>query len=360
MSNGKWYLRGKDGKFYEDENELIAADNRWNQQQQQNELLAQQNELIAKQKRDNERLAWEQMNNQKQIENSRQRHEKEMRLLSLCDEVGISKNIIDSFINYLISDDVDDKEVKKNNKLIKKLDCDFDNHITDKQINLLISAYKHVANRNPNEMHSIEFYSSYDIDDVAYESIRNKLDNIPNNSGTTEAIWLIGFISIVISFGFENFVLIFIILVTCIVLTGLMASMKENQINAIYTEINNICNERIEQLKKTKHGDKSSDEILKQKSILIDRNNEIIEKVVYKKLEDFYKFRVKHYNRNVEKFLLDYDFKSKIHPNIGEYNISFESVIKSITKSQAKGTGDIDDYIDYFNTVISKNEKEKL
>ena len=27
--NGKWYLRGKDGKFYENENELIAADSRW-------------------------------------------------------------------------------------------------------------------------------------------------------------------------------------------------------------------------------------------------------------------------------------------------------------------------------------------
>ena len=71
------------------------------------------------------------------------------------------------------------------------------------------------------------------------------------------------------------------------------------------------------------------------------KKKEIIGKYRNLKLKDFYEFRTKHYNSQVEKFLIDFGFKDR-----------FGSDFKVVTKSQAKSNGDVDDYIDYFNSVI--------
>ena len=131
---GGW--TGLDGKIYTDINELTAADNRWRQQEKQNELLKQQNEIARdhayqqsieqeKNRKLQVKLQNEKLEKERAIEYSRQEHDKEMRLLNLCDNIGISQEFMNSFLDYLYDERTAyEKEKEKLNKLdsdIKKL-----------------------------------------------------------------------------------------------------------------------------------------------------------------------------------------------------------------------------------------------
>ena len=131
---GGWI--GLDGKIYTDINELTAADNRWRQQEKQNELLKQQNEIARdhayqqsieqeKNRKLQVKLQNEKLEKERAIEYSRQEHDKEMRLLNLCDNIGISQEFMNSFLDYLYDESsAYEEEKEKMNKLdsdIKKL-----------------------------------------------------------------------------------------------------------------------------------------------------------------------------------------------------------------------------------------------
>ena len=117
-------LIGYDGKEYDNPLEWSKANERWEREEaqkksleRQEELIEKQNELIEEQAVEQRRIAEEQMENDRWIEIERQEHEKEMRLLSLCDEIGISKNIIDKYIMNLTNAD---ELMSKNKKIIEK------------------------------------------------------------------------------------------------------------------------------------------------------------------------------------------------------------------------------------------------
>lgn len=346
--NGLWIYRGKDGENYESVDEQIAADNRWDQQQQQNKLLEQQNELIKKQNRVNEQLTREQMENQRLIENSRQRHEKEMRLLNLCDEIGISNDTMESFINYISDEKLAyenfNKELKELDKKINKLtkeksklfnlSCDIDdkNQEINNQIDIL------------NKIKSSVFS---DIDDIEYGL--NKDDTYDRINSNLKSIHLCNTLATISAFlVFFTFIYMIcaesagpvILLIIEIIIIVICIAVVIGPIN----KINNICDEKIKVLKDSQ--EVSNTLAYEHKCDEVDeyetKRMELLYLCKEKKLNEFLKFRIEHYNSKIEKFLIDYGFKTR-----------FGKLFRSVTKSQAKGTGDIDDYIDYFNKVNS-------
>ena len=350
---------GKDGKIYGTMNDKFAADSRWEQQQQQNKLLAQQNELIAQQSRDKERLAREQMANDMAIESSRQQHEKEMRLLNLCDSIGISKSIMDSYIDYLNDEVLDNYECKKE---LNKID--------NKIYELEKEYYEMIHNENLKKIEQKNGVNSTNLEPLQlYEQISNKnyknvimLNSIDDESkivfkkiGTMrgfKALYICMIIMcpaflIMLTGNFNNKIIIVLSSIICFILAIVFAL----RVSKMKDELSILVNKKI---KKLKNDQKQEQKVSKSKNNKItsydildeinDKKNdryEIVRQAIDDKLKDFYNFRLSHYNSQVEKFLIDFGFKDE-----------FGSDFKVVTKSQAKSNGDVDDYIDYFNNVI--------
>lgn len=343
--NGSWIYRGKDGENYESVDEQIAADNRWDQQQQQNKLLEQQNELIKKQNRVNERLTREQMENQRRIENSRQSHEKEMRLLNLCDEIGISNDTMESFINYIL----DEKLAYENfNKELKELDKKINKLTKEKSKLFKLSCDIDDKNQEINDQIDIlNKIKSSDFSDIEYGL--NKDDTYDRINSNLKCMHLCnGLVNISAFACFFTFIYMIsaasagpVILLTIeIIIIVICIAVAVGAIN----KISNICDEKIKILKDSQEVSKTlayehkCDEVDEYET----KRMELLYLCKEKKLNEFLEFRIEHYNSKIEKFLIDYGFKTR-----------FGKLFRSVTKSQAKGTGDIDDYIDYFDKVNS-------
>lgn len=352
--DGGW--RGLDGKIYTDINERIAADNRWRQQEKQNELLKQQNEIARdyayqqsieqeKNRKLQVKLQNEKLEKEGAIEYSRQEHDKEMRLLNLCDNIGISQEFMDSFLDYLYDDSTAYKEEKEK---LDKLDTDikklkdkaselFDISYNSEKENDSIDAQIRVLNEIKNmRLGNMEY--SLNRDDT-YALLSSKINSL--------VIWgVLAFISGVAMF----FNIIFLIDASSYSLPWITL-VVEITIIVIYAIVNatsresiiKICDNKISELNKSyKKIDKRSKDNVDDKYYKLEKEKEeIIHKYRNIKLKDFYEFRTKHYNSQVEKFFIDYGFKDR-----------FGTDFKVVTKSQAKSNGDVDDYIDYFNSVI--------
>ena len=100
---GKKDFLSTDGKFYETGLEALAAskayDDKMKVQEEQNRLIEKQNRLIEEQNRINAQLEYDKMQNDYNIEMKKLNHAEKMRLYKLFDDVGISKNIYDEYIN---------------------------------------------------------------------------------------------------------------------------------------------------------------------------------------------------------------------------------------------------------------------
>lgn len=345
--NGSWINKGKDGENYESVDEMIGANNRWDQQQEQNKLLSQQNQLLAKQQKEKERLAREQMDNDRALEYSRQKHDREMRLLNLCDNIGISQEYMNSFLDYLNDESTAYEEEKdKLNKLdsdIKKLkdksselfDISYDSEHENESIKTQIKVLNEIKNM---QLGNMEYCLNRDD---TYDLLTSKINSLATwrvfafiagllmiftvilllEGGGTTADWILGLLIVEIA------VIVIYIIVRI-----------SNQ-----GKIISICDEKIEKLNKSyKKIDKHNKDNVDDKYYKLEKEKEeIIHKYRNMKLKDFYEFRTKHYNSQVEKFLIDYGFKDR-----------FGADFKVVTKSNSKSNGDVDDYIDYFNSVI--------
>lgn len=348
--NGSWIYKGKDGEYYESLDEQIAADNRWDQQQAQNELLARQNELLVKQSRDKERLAREEMANARAIEDSRQEHDKEMRLLALCDEIGISKKTMDNYLDYILSttDGLKNDELKEYEKLNEEYDK------IDEQIKELtdedeeeegipeIEVWKGLGNLDKRFLDYIDDEEILQLFDDSAQSLKGGLilfvvgllclfffiGMIGDDSGTNLVLILVGSIPLCVS--------IYLLL----------------RISSIDNKIKVLCNEKVIELSNVEDEEEEEeaeeDEISKlekKQNEISDKLHLIYEKNINRKLAQFYKFRQGHYNPQLEKFLLDFDFEEKLHRYGSYMNIDYQVV----TKSKATNTGEIDDYVEFFN-----------
>lgn len=346
--NGSWIYKGKDGENYESIDEQIAADNRWDQQQAQNELLARQNELLAKQSRDKERLAREEMANARAIEDSRQEHDKEMRLLSLCDEIGISKKTMDNYLDYVLSttDGLKKDELEQYEKLNKEYE-NIDEEIkelTDEEDDEEgipeIEVWKGLRNLDKSFLDYIEDEEILQLFDDSAQSLKGGVILF-----VVGVLCLFFFISMMGDDSGTNLVLILVGSIPLCVAIYLLL-----RIASIDNKIKVLCNEKVIELSNAEdeEEEEEDDEISKlerKQSEIGDKLHLIYEKNINRKIDKFYKFRQEHYNPQFEKFLLDFDFEEKLHRYGSYMNIDYQVV----TKSKATNTGEIDDYVEFFN-----------
>ena len=87
----------------------------------------------------------------------------------------------------------------------------------------------------------------------------------------------------------------------------------------------------------------SVEKLIKKKDILINELTKLKEdnnNFISKRNDDFLEFRKKHYNKDIEKFLLDMELPEVLK----EYGIDF----KSVNNNSKIKDGKVEDYIDYF------------
>ena len=86
--------------------------------------------------------------------------------------------------------------------------------------------------------------------------------------------------------------------------------------------------------------------------LLQNKKLNLIENSINDRLDDFYNFRINHYNSKIEKFLMDFEFEQKQH----RYGNNIKLKYKPVTKSQAKNNGGIDGDIE----VVTDKENSEI
>ena len=101
MVRGKFL--SKDGQWYDTPSEKFSADLAWDvkqgTQEKQNRLLQQQNRLMEQQMQMQYDLEQEKIQKDYEKEMKKLAHAEKMRILRLFDDIGISKETYDTFIN---------------------------------------------------------------------------------------------------------------------------------------------------------------------------------------------------------------------------------------------------------------------
>ena len=338
---------GIDGKEYDSAWEASQANKRWMREIEQKEAIEEQNEILKKQIDEQRRLTQEQMENDRKIEIARQEHDKEMRLLSLCDEIGISKKIIDGFINH-VADADDDDSVHDDLNIYRELD-----DITRKLYKLYGELVDQSNSKQYNDIITTKYdeISSYIIYAIISMVVGIGLLIILLIKGYTTAAF--------ISFG-VSFIITSIIL--CVYQNLKKNCEEENQnlmenkiINfdktlndsgEIFIYVLNFEYNNLDFIKDEEQQNPVLVEYRKQRDKLRNQERAIRVEELNSRIDDFYNFRLKHYNSKIEKFLDDFNFKEKVKDLTG-LNINY----KIVTKSMATGNGDIDDYVEYFTNV---------
>lgn len=343
---------GKDGQIYDTLDKKVGADSRYNQQEKQNQLLEEQNKLLAQQERERqlnaireENRAWLEEQNKKERDRIQREHSEEMRLLSLCDEVGINKSIIDNYINYIFSEkQVEEKERKlfeENNKIHKQLENERSTLWNDEEILKKIKIIKKIKNNDLSNSDDLIGY--YDLKHLVeeYNSTNDKIGNGILGSIVT-AILIFLFLGLLV--GWWTIWPFIIFSVPIIYYLCLIPSKNTTKI-----KIEKDCDAELRKLKKELHNktlDNKEEEINKKIDKTIDEHHNIMKRCVDTKMNELNEFRINHYNYKIDKLLLDMGLDKKLK----EYKLKY----KIISKEEVKATGDVDDYVVFFTKEAEK------
>lgn len=348
-------LIGYDGKEYDNPLEWSKANERWEREEaqkksleRQEELIEKQNELIEEQAVEQRRIAEEQMENDRWIEIERQEHEKEKRLFSLCDKIGISKKIMDNFIEYIRSSTDDTLKTEEG----KKIDDKFDNIIHE-----IYKIYIQLV-----EQYNSEILGNASLGIVHDFSVINEILKI--SAFISLLLILLDYLFIpFIPIGYVTLGVTILVYFSLAIYNFIQKDKREEyfslkkeciKFNSDITDVNDIFVYLI-QFEKTfpnliddeEKNNKVLSNLRKNRADYLKRLREMSSNEINNRLKHFYQFRLSHYNSQFEKFLVDYDFDNKIKMGNDALNINY----KVVTKSLAKGKGDIEDYIEYFNKL---------
>lgn len=342
---------GKDGQIYDTLDKKVGADSRYNQQEKQNQLLEEQNKLLAQQERERqlnaireENRAWLEEQNKKERDRIQREHSEEMRLLSLCDEVGINKSIIDNYINYIFSEkQVEEKERKlfeENNKIHKQLENERSTLWNDEEILKKIKIIKKIKNNDLSNSDDLIGYYGLKHLVEEYNSTNDKIGNGILGSIVT-AILIFLFLGLLV--GWWTIWPFIIFSVPIIYYLCLIPSKNTTKI-----KIEKDCDAELRKLKKELHNKTldNKEEINKKIDKSIDDHYNIMKRCVDTKLNELNEFRINHYNYKIDKLLLDMGLDKKLK----EYKLKY----KIISKEEVKATGDVDDYVVFFTKEAEK------
>ena len=325
MANDKPVFHGIDGKQYDNIWDKVAGDSYARMEQKKAEDIREQNRLLEENIAMQEELynlELEKEQNRKEESFRQIEHEKEMRILKLFDDAGISKSVYD---NYMVNNFSD--YIAKKAKIYARL--------TD-----LLS----IANGDVDNIDQIK------DDGIKEEMIAIFNDNSTDNdssseltsSGSNVTWYWIGYIIVFIGFFLILFNLNtddnFPIIITIIVF-GLLEFFILYKIVRFYRQKKQIEEPVVDT-------EKVLNEIKKLMKKEAEKDNKLKEEYSEKlkeAVEDFYKFRVNHYNPTIEKLLRDVDYPKTIGL------IDVEGVeFKTVNNSNKKKNGSIEDYVEYF------------
>ena len=402
MSDNKWTSNSgpgwesKDGKFYDTLLEKNSADRAWDEkmavQEQQNKLLEEQNRLILQNQINQNKMREEQIRRQEeQIETIKNETTKqkeiadESRILRLFDDVGINKRYYDDYISYLFGDyqkqledinlsirnckawstwlvadidengihnnttfDFDDCYIEKENEKLKEClkNINLLKELTDNDINGLSSEVMNIPSLPNNNLSNKELFPSL-------------IDKYFNTYKKRKISGIITFVSLAITFilmmidvgksmdiGFTIFMIVgFPIMIFYSIYLFKNLTSKSNIKDVINYEIKNSRKLDVKKAKKKlKDANKENDDYLKELQEKEQTLKQEMIKTTKLKWDDFVEFRKKHYLYNFEKLLLDMELDKKIKDIGLEY--------PKINKSNKISDGTIEDYVEYFDSLI--------
>lgn len=337
---------GADGALYDDDYERVQADARWRQQQKQNELIEEQNNLIKQHMKEQSQQQFKQHIDELQENQRKRNHEENMRLLELCDNIGISKNLIDKYSGNIGSIGMTKEEQEKYNSLKKKIkdmgeerrNAEINNKSIESEISMLNNPNDIIDISNPNGIRkNPDYYKKYIEENPEDE----ELIRLSNKKDTY--LFLVPLTSVLV--GICLFIGPLAIMGAVLLIIAITLIRNKIIYNQIVNHIvdNYLKNELLELEKVLDLSDEEFDSIEEK---MENESFDIYDKGVQHSLDKLYSFRLNHYNSEIEKLLLDFEFDSR-----------FDAEYKMITKSNAKGTGTIDDYVEFFTKEIDKINK---
>ena len=394
-NNTKPSWRSKDGQYYNTVWEKTSADIAWDEkmavQQQQNKLLEEQNRLILQNQISQNKIQEEQRKNHEEqiatIKDETIKQKKiaeESRILRLFDDIGLNKRYYDDYVSYLFGNyqkqledinlsirnckalstwlvadidengahntrfDFDDCYIKKENKKLKEClkDINLLKELTDNDINGLSS-----------EIMSIPYLPNNNLSNK--ELLPSLINKYFNTYKKRKISGIITFISIAIIFilmmiddgksmdiGFTIFMIVgFPIMIFYSIYLFKNLTSKSNIKDVINYEIKNSRKLDVKKAKKKlKDANKENDDYLKELQEKEQTLKQEMIKTTKLKWDDFVEFRKKHYLYNFEKLLLDMELDKKIKDIGLEY--------PKINKSNKISDGTIEDYVEYFDSLI--------
>ena len=334
-----WY--GKDGKQYATFNDKMRADDAWDEQRteqtRQNALIAEQNRLLREQTEKKEKLELE-----------KQEHDKEMRLLSICDSIGISKKIYDDYIEYLVRNNQEEKiiNLEKEMSRIQKIeeaaskgdyalisvdtsgydDC-YDVVQTSDKLESFEKELKDEKERLSKTNNSEAQKKNYKIK-ICISTLLTIASIIVALNTKIEDVESIFYILTFVFLGYLSYVSVKLLSISNIRIKELESCIEKEK-----SRLNNIKEFNIDKFNEKKK--------TVEKELETEMNK--YQSTIKKKYDNFLEFRKKHYNKDLEKYLLDMDLPKVLE----QFDISYTS-ISSKTKTS---DGSIEDYIDYFLSV---------
>lgn len=347
MGNGK-YL-SIDGAWYSTFDEKLAADARYKQQERQNELIEQQtrkieqqNRLIEQQNQLNYQLEQEKIQKNYELEMNKLQHEEKMRILRLFDDVGISKETYDAYINSKFTNETTNELLKqKDEHLLMNSKYDFLLHEDEKIKELGYSTVNKTMDKY--DMYGLKNSVRSDCYDKVSKADQKAKDDLIVKSKYAKR-WLIGsLISVPLSLilfiavceGPEPIVYTMIALMACIctalIVSGCVWNQIENEIKEIPDKTFNV----------NKYHNKLN-MLITQENETVNKLIETIKKDNEEQVDALYNFRLNHYNASIEKLLIDVGFKELVESLGLEY--------KKVNNSNKKKDGTIEEYIEYFET----------
>lgn len=355
------------------------------QQEMQSKMLYEQNKLMIEQlEEDKKRRAQE-----AEQEYQRQKHEKEMRILKLFDEVSIPFNIYQNFELYLLN--VKDEDLDKDNQklrttliglltekmnlitqhhqefqdLKKTLDSNDDNAISNKTVkyNEKYKKFEEFVNdkikiddlltenwstfNNDNEIQTLlnEIKKEKDIKKKAISKLKDQ----------NTKKFIIGIFIVLLIVGIWANMTIFFISCFAIVLLSFYFS-KKVKIYELKKHLNKSINQKILEEGQLNVANKKELAKLDEDIEIISKDLKPVEKTVLnKKIDLFNKFRFSHYNMKIEKLFVDVGLVEKCKEN----NVQFDIIDKN--KISAEGT--FEDYFHFFqnfeNIYLEDTKNEK-
>lgn len=325
----------QDGKYYDSIEEAVAATYVYKEQkgiqEEQNRLIEKQNRLIEEQNRINAQLEYDKMQNDYNIEMKKLNHAEKMRLYKLFDDVGISKNIYDEYINKCLNL----KKVLSTMRVVKYFN--FLLNPLDYSTEEYGKLYEEYSDLNYLE-EQIDQKCMLKCDATEIE----KYNKVKKINDALELVWGFGIIICFIGFILSAFLSTEIIdsLVPFFIWLGYLV------IFIIFSIIVKIVKSKFPESKEPKSTidyDKRN-KLLEQAKLKAEKDYSKELEPIRTAIEEFTNFRINHYNKDIEKLLVDCEYKALVEGLGIKYQI--------VNVNNKKKNGKVEDYTAFFEEHI--------